>query len=161
MKALHYLLLLFCSVLSGCVTSDQSSLSENQADLHEVTVLHIEKKIADMVHTSRDWEMSQFRTYQRKDIDGDRVADAILLTTFEHGMNWHRELFVCLSSSPQRVMHVDLGGKGDREADEVEIKDQTIIIRGKRYAAGDAMCCPSQPYESTFVVADGKIVQNQ
>jgi hypothetical protein len=57
-------------------------------------------------------------------------------------------------------MHVDLGGKGDGLAEEVDIKkDHTIVIRGKRYAASDAMCCPSLPYESIFVVKDGRITQ--
>jgi hypothetical protein len=161
MKALRYLLLFLSSVLSGRATSEQIFPSEKQADLREITLLSIETEIADITHKSRDREMSQFRTYERKDIDGDRVDDAILLTTFEHGMNWHRELFVCLSSSPHRVMHLNLGGKGEQLAEEVEIKDQTIIIRGKKHADGDAMCCPSQPFKSTFIAADGKLLQRQ
>ena len=58
-------------------------------------------------------------------------------------------------------MHMNLGGKGEREADNVDITNRTIIITGKRYAADDAMCCPSLPYESTFVVVDGKIVEKK
>jgi hypothetical protein len=140
MKASRCLLFLLCSVLSGCATADPPSRSEQQADLREATVLNIEKKIADMVHASRDWEQSAYRTYKRQDIDGDRIDDAVLITTFEFENRWRRELFVCLSSSPSNVMHMNLGGKGEREADDVDITNQTIIITGKRYAADDAMC---------------------
>jgi hypothetical protein len=123
--------------------------------------LRIDEQIAEMVRTSRDWEMAQFRTYRQKDLDGDGIDDTILLTTFEHGMIWRRELFVCLSSSPQRVLHVGLGGKGERMAEDFEIKDRAIIVRGKTYTDADAMCCPSRPYESTFLIADGKIVERR
>ena len=123
--------------------------------------MSIEETIRDMVHTSRDWEQAQFRTYRQEDIDGDGIDDTVLLTTFEHGNFCRREFFVCLSSSPGRVMHMNLGGKGEREADDVDITNRTIIITGKRYAADDAMCCPSLPYESIFVVVDGNIVQKK
>ncbi len=152
---------LAASVLAGCATHEPPFPSELQADARTLPVLRIEQQIADMVHASRDWEMARFRSYRQGDIDGDGVDDTILLTTFEHGMVWRRELFVCLTSSPQRVMHVGLGGKGERMAEDVEIKNRAIIVRGKTYTDADAMCCPSQPYESTFLVADGKIVERR
>ena len=123
--------------------------------------MSIEETIRDMVHTNRDWEQARSRTYQQRDIDGDGIDDTVLLTTFEHGNYWRRELFVCLSSSPNKVMHTNLGGKGERQADDVAITNQTIIITGKYYSADDAMCCPSLPYESTFLVVDGKLVEKK
>ena len=161
MRLRYYFLPLLASLLAGCTTSEKSFPSERQADVREAPVLHIEKQIADMIHTSRDWEDSQFRIYQRQDIDGDRVADAVLVTTFENGNGWRRELFVCLSSDPSKVLHMDLGGKWERLAEELDVKGQEIIIRGKKYVSGDAGCCPSQPYESIFFIAHGKIVQKQ
>jgi hypothetical protein len=83
------------------------------------------------------------------------------LTTFEHGTYWRRELFVCLSSSPGVVMHLNLGGKGEREADDIDIKNRIIIVKGKKYADSDAMCCPSVPYESEFTVGNGRIMQSK
>jgi hypothetical protein len=161
MKFACYCLILLAGTLAGCATSDEPFPSEIHADIREAPVLSIEETIREMVNTSRDWEQARYRTYQQRDIDGDGIDDTVLLTTFERGNYWRRELFVCLSSSPGKVMHMNLGGKGEREADDVDITNRTIIITGKRYAADDAMCCPSLPYESKFVVVDGKIVEKK
>lgn len=152
---------LISSFIAGCATHEPPFPSELQADTRALPVLCIEQQIADMVRTSRDWEMAQFRSHRQDDIDGDGIDDAILLTTFEHGMMWRRELFVCLSSSPQRVMRLTLGSKGERLAENFEIKDRAIVVRGKTYTDSDAMCCPSRSYESILLVADGKIVERR
>lgn len=159
MKFTRHCLVLLVSTLAGCASREEPFPSEMRAAIRQAPVLAIEEKIRDMVHASRDWEEAQFRNYRQRDIDGDGIDDTVLLTTFEHGNNWRRELFVCLSSAPRRVMHTNLGGKGERMADHVEITNRTIIITGKRYVAGDAMCCPSQAYESVFVITNGKIVE--
>src|SRR6266498_4051457 len=112
MKVLRHCLVLLEGTVSGCVTSEEPFPSEMQADTRATPVLRIEEKIREMVHVSREWEMAQFRAYRQQDIDGDRVDDAILLTTFEHGNYWRRELFVCLSSCRTTVLHTNLGGKG-------------------------------------------------
>ena len=162
MRALLPILsVLILSFVAGCSTHEPPFPSELQAHARATPVLRVEKEIAETVRTSRDWEMAQFRSYRQQDLDGDGIDDAILLTTFEHGMIWRRELFVCLSSSPHRVMRASLGGKGERLAEAFEIKDRTIVVKGKTYTDADAMCCPSRPYESIFFVADGKIVQRQ
>jgi hypothetical protein len=132
---------------------------EDRADLREVTALHIEQRIWEMVHLTKDWEDASFRMYQQQDIDGDDVDDTILVTTFEHDNSSYQKLFVCLSSSPRKVMQLDVGCKWDRIAMELAVKDRKITIKGMKYIESDAGCCPSQPYESTFVVMDGKIVQ--
>jgi hypothetical protein len=161
MKFARYCLILLAGTLTGCITNEEPLPSEIHADIREAPALRIEETIRDMVHTSRDWEQARSRTYLQRDINGDGIDDTILLTTFEHGNNWHRELFVCLSSSSGRVMHMNLGGKGEGEADDVNITNRTIIITGKRYATSDATCCPSLPYESKFVVVDEKIVEKK
>ena len=112
-----------------------------------------------MVHSTKDWEMAEFRSYKQKDMDGDGVADAVLLTTFEHGMIWRRVLFVCLSTAPLKVMHREMGGKGERLAEGFEITKGTIIVKGKQYADSDAMCCPSQPFQTVFVVTNGDLLE--
>ena len=35
------------------------------------------------------------------------------------------------------------------------------IFTGRKYTDDDAGCCPSQPYESIFVVTNGKMEQKQ
>lgn len=132
---------------------------QSEGNVREATILHIEQTINDMVRTSGDWEDSEFRMYKQKDLDGDRVDDAILLTTFEYDNSSYQELFVCLSSAPQRVMHIYVGAPGDRTAESLEVTNQLIILRGQRYTAQDGMCCPSQPYESVFSIKGVKIVQ--
>jgi hypothetical protein len=128
MKLTRYCLVLLVSTLGGCATSEQPSPSEMQAAIREAPAFTIEEKIRDMVHASGDWEEAQFRSYKQRDVDGDGIDDTVLLTTFEHGNNWRRELFVCLSSAPSRVMHINLGGKGERMAERVEITNRAIII---------------------------------
>ena len=51
--------------------------------------------------------------------------------------------------------------RNERRADELDVNELKITIKGRKIVDGDAMCCPSQPYESVFVVVDGKIVQRQ
>jgi len=162
MNVSRYCLAFVAGIVGGCTTGEQPLSSAREAELRAIPALHIEQKITEMVRLTEDWEDAEFRTYKQKDIDGDGVDDTILLTTFEYVNNSRQMLFVCLSSSPQKVMHLDVGaGKGDRIAEEIEIKDRTIIVRGKKYTVDDAMCCPSLPYESTFKVANGKLVEEK
>lgn len=151
-------MLVMASTLTGCATRERL-FSEQQGSARATPVLRIEKHIAQLVRSNGDWEMSQFRKYRQEDVDGDGSDDVFLLTTFEHGLIWRRELFVCLSSSPERVMQINLGCKGERRAEDFEIEDRVIIVRGKAYSSTDALCCPSQPYESTFLIANGRIIE--
>jgi|SRR5947207_2338378 len=156
----RYCLVLVAVILGGCTTTEQSRSSAQTAELRAIPALHIEEEIMEMVRLTKDWEDAQFRTYKQQDIDGDGVDDTILLTTFEYDNNSRQMLFVCLSSYPQKVMSLNVGGgKGDRIAEEIDIKERTLTISGKKHTVGDAMCCPSLRYESTFAVADGKLVQ--
>jgi hypothetical protein len=58
-------------------------------------------------------------------------------------------------------MHLNLGGKGERMAEEIDITNRTIIVRGKRYGSRDAMCCPSVPFQSVFEIVNGKIQEKK
>ena len=119
MKASVPCVVLLAGIFAGCAATEEPLPSEQQADVRALPVLRIEEKIREMVRRSRDWEMAEFRTYKRRDIDHDGIDDAVLLTTFEHWNGWWRELFVCLSSAPGRVMHTNLRGKGERLAEDV------------------------------------------
>src|ERR1043165_8087558 len=151
----------FC--LAGCSSPRPDPLvsSDHKATARATAVLRIEEQVAAAVLASGEWEMAQFRSYKQQDIDGDGIDDAILLTTFENGNVWHRELFVCLSSPSRPVMQLGMGKKGERMAENFEIKDRTIVVRGKRYADADAECCPSIAYQSVLVLTDGKIVERR
>ena len=157
----RFLCVAMMSAFTGCSTHEPPLPSQLHVGARSIPLLRIEEQIGEMVRTSGDWEMAQFRSYGQQDLDGDGIDDAILLTTFEHALVWRRELFVCLTSSPVRVMHVSLGGKGERSAEDFDIKDRTIIVRGKTYTDADAMCCPSEPYETAFLVVNGRIVKRR
>ena len=152
---------LTAGAVTGCTTSEQPTRSEMQADVRAIPPLSIEETIRGMVHVSKDWEMPKFRIYRQRDLDDDGIDDTILIAGFEHGNYYWEELFVCLSSAPTKVMHMRVGGRSDRLPEELNMKEKQIIIKGKQWIAGDAGCCPSQPYESIFAVVDGKIVQKQ
>lgn len=162
MKTVNTIALAFLiCLLAGCATGDTSHISVAQADAREATVMSIEKKIASRVRGSGEWEMSQFRSYQRADLDGDGVSDTILLATFEHGNFWRRDLLVCLSSAPGKVMVKPLGGKGERMAESVELEGRRIIVKGKSHAESDPMCCPSLSYQEDYEIANGVIVSSE
>jgi len=148
-------------LLAGCASDTGRHTAIGQAGDREATVLSIEKKIARRVRGSGEWEMSQFRSYQRADLDGDEVSDTVLLTTFERGNAWRRELLVCLSSAPGKVMVKPLGGKGERMAETIQIEGRRIIVKGKSYAESDPMCCPSLPYQEDYAISNGVIVSSE
>jgi hypothetical protein len=159
MKPKNAILLLLAAMLAGCVSDKQPLSSDDKAVMRALPTLQIEAKIQDTVRNSRAWEMPQFRVYRQEDIDGDCIDDTVVLTTFEHGNTWHRELFVCLSSAPSVVMHMNMGGKGERMADGIELKDRQIIIRGKTYGASDPMSSPSVPYKEVYCVENGRLIR--
>lgn len=142
----------------------ESHLSwEKQCNLRAITALHIEQAIYKRFRPAIDSEDAYLRMYQQNDIDGDGVDDTVLIATFEdvQGNTSFQELFVCLSLSPGKVMQSEVGSKWDRTAEKLTVKNHKIIIDGEKWAKMDAGCCPSQPYESVFVVSGGKIVEQQ
>jgi hypothetical protein len=152
---------LLCCLLAGCASSERMHSAAGQADMRQATVLSVERKIASIVRQTGDWEMSQYRSYNRSDIDGDEVSDTALLTTFERGNIWRRDLLVCLSTAPARVMLMHLGAKGKRMAETFEVEGQHIVVKGKEYAENDALCCPSLPYRAVYLVSEGKVKETK
>src|SRR6185369_12395915 len=116
MKPVCACLLLLISGWSGCDRKEQLTPSEKMADPREVCVANIERKIQEIVHTTKDWELAESRIYLQTYFDGDDIPDAILLTRFDHGNFDRQEIFVCLSSSPRNVMHLEIGQRRERIA---------------------------------------------
>ena len=151
------LALVLIAGLCGCGKKEELTPSEKMAVPREACVADIEQTILKIVHDTKDWEYASSRIYLQPDIDGDSVHDAILLTTFGHGNFSRQELFVCLTSSPHHVMHLEVGQWRVRIADQMKVIDGKIVITGKKYGEQDASCCPSLTYTSTFAVTAGRI----
>lgn len=149
---------MLCLLLAGCASPERRYSAGSQANLHEAMVMNIERKIASIVRTSGDWEMPEFRSYEQADIDGDDVRDTVLLTTFERGNAWRRDLLVCLSSVPGEVTVHHLGAKGERMAEKFTIEGKRIMVTGQEYSESDPLCCPTKPYQAVYVVVKGRIV---
>lgn len=157
MNSLCYLL-----IFAGCIVAGIAAAKPSKGELREILASHIEQAIMETVRQTKDWEDVEYRVYKQEDIDGDGIDDTLLIATFEHDNNSYQRLFVCLSTSPQKLMKIDVGyGKGDRFAGKMDIKNRTIIITGKEHTTGDAMCCPSLDYKSTYVIENGKIVEKK
>lgn len=152
---------LLATLLVGCVHPQHLHSAAGQAGIREKTALTIEQRINQIVRETGDWEMSQFRVYRRADLDGDEVADTLMLTTFEQGNVWRRDMLVCLSGNSNRVMLVHLGGKGERMAEDFKVDGKRIVVKGKEYAENDPSCCPSRPYQKVYSISGDKIVETR
>src|SRR5579863_10019476 len=66
---------------------------------------------------------------------------------------------------PFRLVAVtQIGGRGWREFDNQLIKqigNDFITLNGRKYGAGDAMCCPSVPIRVTFRIKNGIISESK
>ena len=164
MNIFRYWLIFVAALMTGCAISDQPFSTDKRTELRAIPALHIDQAIWKAVQQTKDWEDAELRIYKQADIDRDTIDDTVLIASFEiaNDNNSYQKLFVCLSSSPQKVMELRVGsGKGDRLADEIDITNSTIIIKGKKYGKDDAMCCPSVAYQSTFTIINGKLVEGK
>jgi hypothetical protein len=59
------------------------------------------------------------------------------------------------------VGYLPVGGKGLRSVDSSKIilEKQTVTIQTKKYASGDAMCCPSEAGTATFKIEGRQLIE--
>lgn len=107
-------------------------------------------------------EYCQFRIYEAlHDIDGDGVEDFLVVFSVEGaggGNDFTQFLGVFPSGSHWAPSALEVGGRGTRQIEKIEVQGREIHLRTLEYAERDPMCCPSRHGEATFVLQQGQVI---
>ena len=159
------LLLLFCLArLSAADSEEEASREFHRKYAAAISALttRLEVFVADeIVRKLGRCEYPAARRYAMRDLDGDKKDDLVLITTFTlaNGGNYHEShLFVALTSQPERVQHLVIGGRGSREADRFQEGRMTLFLQFRVWAKTDPQCCPSLTTTEEIVVEDGRLI---
>jgi len=123
----------------------------------------VESVITAKVRQAGGAESCQSRLYHTvDDLDGDGRDDFVLVFDVEApagGNDSVQYLAVFPSSTRWRPSVVEVGERGERFVDEIEVEDgRTIVLLTSEYAAGDPMCCPSGDGELRYRLEHGRVV---
>ena len=91
------------------------------------------------------------RKTMRADVTGDGHEDLIVLFTLERGDLWVQYL-TAISSAGAPLATAEVARKGVRAVDLDRTMGSLIQLTTKRYAPGDAACCPSQLSRATYAL---------
>ncbi len=122
-------------------------------------VYHIDRRVFDFVRETGYRERPVKRTYHEGHLDDDRAEDPVLLAMCDMGMSYQQFMFISLSSRPKHVMMKQVGGKGFQNVESVNIENSEVVVKGLKYAANDAMCCPSIPFRTRYAIQDNAIIE--
>ena len=172
MKIRHALALV--AFATGCVAADPQSEVEHErareanyrafASAISALTTRLESFIVDdVVKKTGASEFPPARRYALHDIDGDKKGDLFLITTFEPlagGNNHESHLFAVLTSRPNEVQHLVVGGRGSRGADRFVHSHNSLhlFLRFQVWAQTDAECCPSLSTTEEICLQQGNIV---
>jgi len=90
--------------------------------------------------------------------------DAAILYTFQIGESRdrsHRQYLVVFKSVGSQYEATKprlVGVSGLQLLNEISIADMTITLRGKTWAPGDPLCCPSEAVSVQYVVNDDELI---
>ena len=123
----------------------------------------VESVIAAKVRQAGGTEYCQSRLYHTvDDLDGDGRDDFVLVFEVEAaggGNDSVQYLVVFPSSAGWRPSVVQVGERGERFVDEIDVEDgPTLVLLTSEYVAGDPMCCPSGEGELRYRLVRGRVV---
>jgi hypothetical protein len=87
----------------------------------------------------------------RGDVTGDGRDDLVVLFTLERGDQWVQYL-AAVSGAGTPLATAEVGRKGGRAVDLDRTEGTLIQLTTKRYAPGDAACCPSLLARATYTL---------
>jgi len=123
----------------------------------------LERYIADeLVKKAGQDEYPPARHYAMHDLDGDHMDDLLLITRFGllSGGNYEQsELLVALTTQPNKVQRLIVGGRGQRTGEQFS-KDEghrSVFLTFKVWAKTDALCCPSLTRTAEIRSTAGKV----
>jgi hypothetical protein len=91
------------------------------------------------------------RRSMRGDVTGDGREDLIVLFTLERGNLWVQYL-AAISSAGAPLATAEVARTGVRAVDLDRTVGTLIQLTTKKYAAGDATCCPSLQQRATYAL---------
>ncbi|HWA08567.1 MAG TPA: hypothetical protein VG838_03785 [Opitutaceae bacterium] len=146
---------------AGQELARQANHREYSARVSQLTS-RLESFIAEeLVKKQGATEYPPARRYLMRDLDGDKKDDLLLITTFEplsEGNHHDGYLFAVLSSRPQEVQQLVIGGRGWRDADHFEENATRLFLHFKVWAESDAQCCPSLATTEEIIFEKGRVV---
>ena len=110
----------------------------------------------------RGQEICQYRLYETlSDVDGDRVADFLVVFTIEgvegSANNSIQFLALFTSRAAWRPVVVEVARRGKRVVRSIHAVVGVVDLGTLEYAPPDPMCCPSRTGSLRVVLRDGKI----
>lgn len=92
----------------------------------------------------------------RGDVTGDGREDLVVLFTLERGDLWVQYL-TAISSTGAPLATAEVARKGGRAVDLDRTEGTLIQLTTKKYAPGDAACCPSLLARATFALKNRRL----
>lgn len=112
----------------------------------------IKKEAARLAHPHlKVVEFVEGRKSLRADVTGDGREDLIVLFTLERGDVWVQYL-AAISSAGAPLASAEVARKGARAVDLDRTAGTLIQLTTRRYASGDAACCPSLLGRATYAL---------
>ncbi len=100
-----------------------------------------------------------------RDYDGDSHPDKLIIYTYEHGPNPGDKThgifavaFLTENFQSTDVLFISGSDMAPFTLDGYSSRGRELVIRGKKYLPGDAMCCPTANTSITLTVTDGEVV---
>lgn len=107
-------------------------------------------------------EHCQFRLYHTlHDVDGDGADDFLVVFTVEGtgGGNTVSQFLVLFPSARNwEPLTVQVGRKGERFVEGVDVEEGAIVLRTSEYEKSDPECCPSGRGELRYTFLRGRLL---
>jgi len=107
-------------------------------------------------------EHCQFRLYHTlHDVDGDGADDFVVVFAVEGagGSNAVAQFLVVFPSARNwEPLTLQVGRKGERFVEGVDVDERTIVLRTSEYEKNDPACCPSGKGELRYAFVRGRLL---
>lgn len=103
--------------------------------------------------------------YGTHDYDGDSHPDRLVVYSFEHGPNpgdksheMYAVAFLTENFETTEVLVISGADMVPFSLEGYSSAGNELVIRGKKYLSGDAMCCPSAETSITLAISNAEVV---
>jgi len=140
------------------------SLTASRASAQDAEKSAIDKFISVQATRKRGEEYADARKVVKGDLNGDDVAETVVLYTIEgeNGGNNHVQYLVVFRLNNGKLSyatHTSVGGKGYRDVDLDSISNRLINLSTMGYAKNDPGCCPTLKGKAWYRLGNGRLVE--
>jgi hypothetical protein len=123
----------------------------------------LEQLVAAKTEGLRGQEYCQYRLYHTlDDVDGDGAPDFVVVFAVEGsgGGGGHAVQFLVLFPSARQwePITAEVGKRGERFVEGIEVDGQGILLRTSEYEKDDAACCPSGRGALRYTFVRGRLL---